>query len=111
MADLTGEGYAALFMAGILSKQEIRDAIGFGPSLTADGDPAEPAPMPGTTAAPAQFVPQRVIAPQQGPAPVCPQHGTSHYIPAGISKKPGGRPYGAFHGCTEQGCKWRVDAV
>jgi hypothetical protein len=47
--------------------------------------------------------------------PVCPIHGTSHYVPAGVSKTKTGKdglplPYGAFHGCTERTCSWRVNA-
>jgi hypothetical protein len=82
-------------------------AIGEPPEAT--GDPAEPAPIPGTTP---QFVPQQVIPQQaapQGP-PVCPIHHDSHFIPAGISKKPGGKAYKSFRGCTERECSWRVDA-
>lgn len=48
-------------------------------------------------------------APTPGPfAPIgtawlCPQHGTSRIVPAGVSKKTG-RPYSAFLVCGEQGC-------
>jgi hypothetical protein len=114
MSDITGEGYAALYQAGILGKQEIRDALGFGgagPSAAVKyaDNPAEIVPIPGTTQ---QFVPQQVIPQQaapQGP-PVCPIHHDSHFIPAGISKKPGGKAYKSFRGCTERECSWRVDA-
>ena len=88
-------------------------SVQFSPEETvASGNPAEVVPIPGTTAAPAaaQFVPQQVIAPRVGPAPVCPTHNASHLVPAGVSKKPGGRAYSAFYGCTVQDCKWRVDA-
>ena len=68
-----------------------------------EGDPSVPAPIPGTTP---QFVPQRVIAPQQAP-PLCPTHGTSKFVPAGTSKRTG-KPYEAFWSCTERECPWKV---
>lgn len=91
-------------------------SVHFTPEEAASGNPAEVVPIPGTVAAPVanyvspQFVPQQVIAPRTGPAPVCPTHNSSHLVPAGVSKKPGGRAYSSFYGCTVQDCKWRVDA-
>ena len=60
-----------------------------------EGDPSVPAPIPGTTP---QFVPQRVIAPQQA-TPFCPTHGTS---------KRTGKPYEAFWSCTDRDCPWKL---
>jgi hypothetical protein len=112
MADLTPSDIGALFTIGIITRQEARDSLGF-PGVTetiADGDPATPAPIPGTTQ---QFVPQQVIPQQaapQGPPPLCPAHHASHFVPAGKSKKPPYKAYGAFWGCTDMDCRWRVDA-
>jgi hypothetical protein len=53
-------------------------------------------------------IPQQ--AAPQGPPPLCPAHHASHFVPAGISKKPGGKAYKAFWGCTDMDCRWRVDA-
>jgi hypothetical protein len=88
-------------------------SVHFTPEEAATGNPADVVPIPGTVATPqpvAQFVPQQVIPPRTGPAPVCPTHNASHLVPAGVSKKPGGRAYSAFYGCTVQDCKWRVEA-
>jgi hypothetical protein len=37
---------------------------------------------------------------------MCPDHGSSKVVPAGVSKKTG-KPYSAFIACPEQGCEQR----
>jgi hypothetical protein len=130
MSDITGEGYAALFMAGVLTKQEVRDAIGFGgPATTADSDPSQSAPMQfapqqiqpqglyqPTTAAtqPAQqFATQQIVAPQAiPPKQLCPTHGVSRLVPSGVTKQGprAGQIYPAFWACdTAKGvCSWKA---
>jgi hypothetical protein len=115
MAEMTPAEIIAAFKEGIISKFEARDSLGFGGAVplsgtAADGDPAEPAPMPGTTAAPApaQFVPQQVVAPQSAqPTPICPVHHGSRFVPAGVSKK-SGKAYESFWSCTERECSWKA---
>ena len=103
MSEITAEGYAALYMAGILTKTEIRDALGFGSTTDddaarMDGDPAEPAPIMRMAGNPMQPV-------LSGPAPICPRHKKSkagkggYYCPTPIS------PVGVE---PKEWCDWRV---
>lgn len=81
--------------------------------------PARPAPVRSSTDVPddpygdtLDELPEVHTTVRSGSAPwVCPLHGTSKTVPAGVSKKPPYKPYDAFLACTEYGCNEKPPKV
>lgn len=124
MNDLTTNELVMLFREGLVSKQEVRDSLGFAGAIDStpvedDGDPSVPAPLPNTVPAPVvQQTPAMVPPPTATPfvtaqrtIPNCPiHHVPAHLKPAGTSKT-SGKHFNAFWNCTEKmedgsWCKW-----